>query len=242
MNTSSDLLSQDIKDYIAAFTGQYGYPISVKPKSTSALMRFIGWFFSVTKISPRFMDHYITTIGNTVYIPDDMLSNPNNAASLLRVIVHESIHIKDSNRLLFFGLLFKFLYLFPQSLTPLALLSFLAFWKIGFLRCLLFLVCAAPIPAPFRYLFELRAYRTQVLFSRKEDGLTTDTLVPVCQWIESQMTTSLYYWTWPFPKAIRPQLLSETWLTEPEYKFITRWIVVRNIGKQMAAVSRKLIT
>jgi hypothetical protein len=234
MTTSDNYLSSEIKAYIEAFTKEYGYPMSVQPKSSSKLMKAIGWFFAITKISPKFMEHYITTIGNTVYVPDNMLLNPNNSSSLRRVLVHESIHIKDSNRLLFFGVPFKFLYLFPQSLTPFALLSFLGFWDLQFLWCLLFLLCAAPIPAPFRYLFELRAYRTQILFSRKEDNLTDEQLVSVCEWIEQQMTTSLYYWTWPFPKAIRSHLLDKSWMSEQEYKFIAQWLLIEEAVKQLS--------
>ena len=139
-------------------------------------MKAIGWLFGVTKISPEFMIRYITTIGDTAYFPDDMLANP-DSERMLRVIVHESIHLFDSKR--FFGPLFKFLYLFPQSLAPLALLSLLAFWKIGFIWCLLFLLSIAPIPAPFRYWFELRAYRTQLMFSVKVDKASPEQLEEV---------------------------------------------------------------
>jgi hypothetical protein len=187
-------------------------------------MKAIGWLFSVTKISPEFMTRYITTIGNTVYVPDQILKTPDE--NLLRVLVHESVHIYDSNKLT--GPLFKFLYLFPQSLAIFSLLSFLAFWKIGFLWCLLFLLGLAPLPAPGRYFFELRAYRTSILFARESDKKTDkQQLSPIYDWIIKQMTTSLYYWTWPFAKMVEANLEDETSLKTGIYKTIQRWIVVR---------------
>ena len=85
----------------------------VKPKSSSKLMRAIGWLFSVTKISPQFMERYYTTIGDTVYVPDDLLKNPNEK-NLIRVLTHESIHIMDAEH--YSNPLFKVLYLFLSSL------------------------------------------------------------------------------------------------------------------------------
>lgn len=219
-------LPEEVKDYLATYFKQYGYSLSVMPKSSSKLIKAIGWLFSVTKISPEFMTRYITTIGDVAYFPDEMLSKP-DAESMLRVIVHESVHLFDSKRLS--GPLFKFLYLFPQSLAPLALLSFLAFWKLSFIWCLLFLLCLAPIPAPFRYWFELRAYRTQLMFSKKKDSLKPDEMIPVYEWIEKQLCTNLYYWTWPFPKTVRKHLLDESTWNKDVLKIVMRWIIVQNV-------------
>ena len=220
------VLPPDVQEYFSSYYKDYGFSLTVMPKSSSNLMKAIGWLFKVTKISPEFMTRYITTIGNVAYFPDEMLVNINEE-SMLRVIVHESVHLFDSKRLS--GPLFKFLFLFPQSLATLSLLSFLAFWKIGFIWCLLFLLCLAPIPAPFRYWFELRAYRTQILFSRKDDKLTDDQMMPVYESIEKQLCTNLYYWTWPFPSVVRKHLKDESWMGSGIYKDIARWIIVRRI-------------
>ena len=219
-------LPSDVQEYVDTIGKDLG-GIQVKPKSSSTLMKAVGWFFAVTKISPEFMTKYITTIGNTVYFPDEMLANP-NAESMTRVVTHESIHVADSKRLSM--ALFGFLYLFPQSLGLLALLSLLAVWKVGFLWCLLFLVCLAPIPAPFRYWFELRAYRTQILFSRKQDNLTDEQMPYVYEWIENQLCTNLYYWTWPFPSFVRKHLKDESWMHTGDYKKIASWITLRKLG------------
>lgn len=225
-------LPNDVRAFIDTVGKDYG-EIDIKPKSSSRLMKAIGWFFSVTKISPEFMTQYITTIGSTVYYPDAMLANP-NSESMLRVAVHETVHVADSKR--FSDLLFKFLYLFPQSIGLLALLSVLAIWKTGFLWCLLFLLCLAPIPAPFRYWFELRAYRTQILFSRKDDKLTDEQMVPIYEWIEKQLCTNLYYWTWPFPKTVRKHLMDESWMGTNIYKKISSWLAIRRIVQKISSV------
>jgi hypothetical protein len=221
-------LSPDILDYLSDYYKLHGFGMNVMSKSSSKLMKAIGWLFGVTKISPDFMDHYITTIGNTVYVPDHLLRDPDE--NLLRVLVHEGVHIYDSNKLT--GPVFKFLYLFPQSLAVFSLLSFLAFWKIGFLWCLLFLLGLAPLPAPGRYYFELRAYRTSVLFARKCDFWKDEQMVSIYEWIEKQMTTSLYYWTWPFPNMVRKHLKDETWIGSGVYKPIFNWVVMRNVKKK----------
>lgn len=218
-------LPVEVQSFIDTVAKEYG-SIEIKPKSSSKLMKAIGWLFGVTKISPEFMTRYITTIGDTVYFPDEMLENP-NTESMLRVAVHETIHVADSNRLI--KPLFSFLYLFPQSLAALALLSLLAFWKLTFLWCLLFLICLAPLPAPFRYWFELKAYRTQIMFSRKEDNLSDEEMIPVYEWIEKQLCTNLYYWTWPFPSVVRKHLRDESWMRTGIYNKIYNWLTLRHI-------------
>lgn len=219
-------LSRDIMNYFASYYQAYGFGLNVQPKSSSKLMKAIGTLFSVTRISPEFMTKYITTIGDTVYVPDAMLQNQDE--NLLRVLQHESVHVYDTHRLS--SPVFRFLYLFPQILAPLALLSFLAFWKVGFLWCLLFLLGLAPIPAPGRYWLELRAYRTTVLACRLVDGRTVPQMSPVYSWIEKQFTTSLYYWTWPFAKMVEKDLMNESWMSEGIYKFIYNWHATRKQG------------
>ncbi len=222
-------LPNDVVVFLDTVGSKYG-KIKVMPKNSSKLMQAIGWLFRVTKISPEFMERYITTIGETVYFPDKMLEE-GDSEKIVRVLVHETIHVADSKR--FSGPVFSFLYLFPQSLALLSLLSLLAVWKIGFLWCLLFLLCLAPIPAPFRYWFELKAYRTQILISRKEDKLTDEQLIPIYEWIEKQLCTNLYYWTWPFPTTVRKHLKNEDWMKTGIYNDITKWILIRRITRIM---------
>ena len=230
MSTTIEL-PKEVKGFLSEFYNKNQYRMYVEPKSSSKLMHAIGWLFTITKISPQFMQRYYTTIGQTVYVPDDLLKDP-DIKSLIRVLTHESIHIMDSKR--FTDLLFKFLYLFPQSLASLALLSFLAPLSLNFLWCLMFLLCLAPIPAPFRYWFELRAYRTSILFARKEDKLNDEQMEPIYEWITKQLSTSLYYFTWPFPSAIKNHLKNESFLQDDVYKEI-----IRTISPMIAGASVK---
>lgn len=233
MNLSDYAISLpvDVRNYFACYYEAFKYSLTIMPKSSSKLMKAIGWLFSVTKISPEFMTRYITTIGDIAYFPDEMLKHPNEEG-MLRIVVHESVHLYDSKR--FSGPLFKFLYLFPQSLAPLALLSFLAFWKLSFIWCLLFLLCLAPIPAPFRYWFELRAYRTQLMFATKVDKATPEQLEEVYSWIQKQLCTNLYYWTWPFPKMVRKHLENKDSWNNDVLKKVKIWIVSREVSRTIA--------
>ena len=229
-------LPAEVLSYLETFAYKYSKNIQVLPKTSSKLMKAIGWFFGITKISPQFMERYYTTIGETIYAPDTALEHP-VVENLIRTVAHETVHIADSNKLT--GALFKFLYLFPQSMASLALISLLAPLSLKFLWCLLFLLCLAPLPAPFRYLFELRAYRMQILFSRKEDKLTDEQMVFIYEWIEKQMCTSLYYWTWPFPKTVRKHLQDETWMGKGIYKDTLKWIVVRKVVVSLKDIQNK---
>ena len=52
---------------------------------------------------------------------------PNAPYTACEVMAHEWVHMKDGKA---FGPLFKFLYLFPQILAPLAVLAFWKWWMI----------------------------------------------------------------------------------------------------------------
>ena len=219
-------LPTEVLSYLETVAYKHSKNIQLLPKSSSKLMKAIGWIFGITKISPQFMERYYTTIGETIYVPDSILENP-VVENLVRTVAHETVHIADSNRLT--GALFKFLYLFPQSMASVALISLLAPLSLKFLWCLLFLLCLAPLPAPFRYLFELRAYRTSIIFARKTDDLTDEQMIPIYEWIEKQLCSNLYYWTWPFPKTVRKHLQDESWIGTSIYKPILRWVIIRNV-------------
>jgi hypothetical protein len=75
MSTTSTELPKEVKDFLIKFYNKNQYNMYVEPKNSSKLMHAIGWLFSITKISPQFMERYYTTIGQTVYVPDDLLKN-----------------------------------------------------------------------------------------------------------------------------------------------------------------------
>lgn len=86
-----------------------GFTIVKKPDSR--LMRVLSWFLLVVTFGAqrRFMDKYVTTIGNTVYVPSDWDSwSPLSRVEVLR---HERVHMRQQKK---YGLvLFTFLYLVP---------------------------------------------------------------------------------------------------------------------------------
>lgn len=123
--------------------------LKVVPKEQSRLMRFLG---KVLFFVPNFVGRYTTTLGSTIYaskqLQEDTLPIP--------TLAHECQHILDNKRL---WILYPVIYLFPQILAVLSLLSTLAIWfsmwHLLWLLCLLFL---APIPAPGRVWVEKRGY------------------------------------------------------------------------------------
>lgn len=225
-------LPEQVQSYLDVVASKYGITVRIEEKQNSKLMRLIGWFLKTARINKLFMENYYTTLGNTIYLPVGAAAN-HDPETLTRVIAHECIHILDSDRLT--GPLFKFLYLFPQSLAVFSLLSVFAVWNIQFLWCLLFLLALAPIPAPFRYFFELRAYRIAVLFARKRDKLDDESMNGVYDWVIKQLSSSLYYFTWPFPNMILKHLKDERFMSEQDFKPVSVWIIKGNTERLMAA-------
>ena len=87
-----------VLSYLETVACKYSKNIQLLPKNSSKLMKAIGWFFGITKISPEFMERYYTTIGETIYAPDSVLENP-IVENLVRTVAHETVHIADSNKL-----------------------------------------------------------------------------------------------------------------------------------------------
>ena len=135
------------------------YVIRVGYKDKSWLMKFLGLLMFFNR---GFMTHYITTIGNTVYFPNEDFIKKNELGAIT-VLAHEVVHIAQKEKRGF--ALFAFEYLFPQCLTIFALLTLLAFVWLPFLWCLLFLLFLAPIPAPWRKKFEVEGYTMTLYMS-----------------------------------------------------------------------------
>lgn len=128
------------------------YVFNIKYKNTSKFMKLLGFILFFNK---EFMTHYITTIGNTVYFPDENFIKENNDGAA-RVLAHEIVHVAQKEK---YGMIpYTLMYLFPQCLALFAFLAILAFVWLPFLWCLLFLIFLAPIPAPWRKKFELEGY------------------------------------------------------------------------------------
>jgi len=135
------------------------YSFDIKYKNQSPFMKFIGALLFFNK---SFMTKYTTTIGSTIYFPSEDFIKQNDQGSI-EILSHELVHVGQANK--YGKLLFSILYLFPQCLAALSILSLLAFFNIGFLWFLVCLVFIAPIPAPWRAAFEIGGYTMSLFVS-----------------------------------------------------------------------------
>ena len=163
--------------------------LQIQYKDQSTLMKVLG---KLMFFNPDFMTSYVTTIGNTVYIPNEDYAKQ-KPESFADVFIHECTHMYDEKR---FGLWYSLAYIFPQILAPFMLfLLFVLSWKIVLPLVLLMLV---PWPAPWRAFFEKRAYFVQMYAGYKLWGVD-----PVAngrvylQWFKN----GDYYWMWIFEQA-----------------------------------------
>ena len=161
-------------------------------KKNSTLMK---WLSKLLFFNKTFMSSYITVVGNKVYVPQ-LPWNENKPLSACSVLAHEWVHMKDGKK---YGIWFKLLYLFPQVLTPLALLGF---WNPWFF---LFTLCLLPIPAPFRTWFEFRAYVVTIAVRLWLAQAPTSE-----DWLVKQFTTPAYYWMFPAKQFLLKQFRKET--------------------------------
>lgn len=65
----------------------------IVPKSSSRLMQLIGWLLACLRVNKRFMSHFWTTIGSTIYAPEsaywsNQLYRPDHG-----VVCHEMHHV-----------------------------------------------------------------------------------------------------------------------------------------------------
>lgn len=189
--TKFDKFQQELKRF---------YVFDVRYKNQSWFMKLLATILFFNK---DFMTGYITTIGSTIYFPDETWVEENEHAAM-KVLAHEIVHVDQAER--YGKFLFSVLYLFPQCLAALSLLAILAVFWLPFLWCLLFLVFLAPIPAPWRAKFEFEAY-TMTLFMTNtqmklggflEDKIEAELAIESV-WIEKkQFNGSGYWFMWPF--------------------------------------------
>ena len=155
-------------------------------KDESRLMKVLSFLLFFNK---KFMENYTTTLGSTVYFPSKQWLNA-NTDSARRTLCHEMMHILDSKK--FGGLAFSFSYISPQILSLLSLFSISG--NLWFLLSLLFL---APLPAPLRAMWEIRAYAVTdaVLFEEEKRFSNAD-------WLVDQFVSAGYYFMWPFKNHV----------------------------------------
>lgn len=182
-------------------------------KEESKLMQFIA--FVLKPVNPKFLEHYITTIGNKIYVPTEFWNK--DEQTVLEVLAHEGIHTKQSQKYSLF--LWAFLYLFPQSLAPILflLLALFGHWIVGLV---LALVLLAPIPAWFRMKLEVEAYVITALFRPNLDRSL------ITEYIVEQLSGRWYYFTWPIPSHLRKIIEKQYQLTQTEaiYQPLKVWL------------------
>lgn len=199
-------------------------------------MKFLNFF--VRLWCPDFMESYATAVGNTVYVTDSLFQNP-NITSNVTLLAHELQHVMDKRRL--GGLVYAGLYLFPQCLFLLSLLSLGAIWGsmhwLWWLSCLAFL---APIPSPGRAWIEARAYSISLTVFEwcygTKGGMSFENMLPE---ITGHFTGPGYYFSWPFPAHLerffrrQHDRVKNERLTEVE-AFVYRFVCTEMIYKPSA--------
>jgi len=214
------------KLYLDEVGSKYAKKIHLKSKANpNWLLKLIAPIVKV--FNKTFMTDYITTLGNTIWYPEGWLER-GDVKSRLAIIAHECIHIKQSSKQGNF--VHGFLYLFPQSLVVFSLFALLAIpFSLWWLLCLLFLLFLAPIPAPFRYMKELEAYRVKLIFFEYVWNSNEEMMKLAKNHVVKHMTGSDYYFCWPFPNWILKDLDKESALEEEQYQEIVKFLERHNL-------------
>lgn len=165
--------------------------LKIKYKDQSLLMKVLGKLLFFNK---DYMTAYTTTVGETVYYPSENFIKNQELSSII-ILLHELVHIKDSQK--YNKYVFGFLYMSPQILSLVSLLLFLISWKIALPLTILF---ALPLPSFFRMYFEKRAYMASLYAINKlSNKLSFKPLLATQQSIFlKQFKNSSYYFMWLF--------------------------------------------
>jgi hypothetical protein len=212
---------ESTQQYISEVSSKYNKDFQICSKGNANwLLKIITPVVSL--FNPKFTTNYITVLFGKMWVPADF-DKTTNESGWLRTTIHETLHEKD--RAKFGSFLFTLLYLFPQSLSPLALLALGACGgTLGWLWWLLALLCLAPLPAPFRTWFEIRAYRTNLLFSAVVWKYDTEQMDRLCEWFVQKLAGPDYYYPWIFKRHLRKVFSDTSFRDTPEYKEIEEWI------------------
>jgi len=218
-------VSKEIKLYLETVKKTHKIEVKVRSKNDSKLLKILRPILEL--FNKSFWNGYVTTIGNTIWAPP--IWEKEGTKRQLDVICHEVMHVLQSKK--FTSPVFRFLYLFPQSLSVLALLSFLAIpFSVSWLFCLLFLLFLAPLPAPFRYMFELEAYRVRLIFYEYVWKASLAAKQEAKNQIINNLSKADYYYTWPFPKTIQKHLDRKEKLKNKKYDEIKKFLKDANLS------------
>lgn len=168
-------------------TQKYFPSLQIKYKDQSNLMKLLG---KIAFFNKSFMTEQLTTLGNTVYAPSEQWIQQ-NYINFANIFIHECTHMYDEKRL---WLLYTLSYAIPQIFSVISLLTIIFFnWKIALIAFLFFLL---PLPAPWRTLFEKKAYFVQ-MYAGSKMNYDADKMGVI---FTALFRDSTYYWMWPFEK------------------------------------------
>jgi hypothetical protein len=168
--------------------------VKVVEKSESKLMKAIA---AVLFFNKGFLDHYITTIGTTIYWPKAGQISGRDFQTLF----HEAQHAYDYKKL---PPWFILSYLSPQILTIFALMSLLALaGNLMWLLSLLWLVMLAPLPSVMRTYWEMRGYSCGIAAQVWLQGAFSDRYKEA---YKKSFTSAAYYFMWPFSRSMDRKL------------------------------------
>lgn len=205
-------------DKILAKISSYYPKFQLKFKDETWFMKVLGFLMFWNK---DFIQHYTTTIGNTIYFPSRTFISP-HPVSTFAVLLHELVHIHDANKMI--PGLFSFLYLFPQILIILLPIMYIILGPIS----LIILIFLLPIPAYFRMYFEKRAYLVS-LYVLQQLNIKINANIDLNQHKNSYLKdfkNSNYYFMWPFSlemdfnAALEKIKVGEHPYTDPVFKIL----------------------
>lgn len=189
---------------------------ALRVKQESRFMRLLGWM--LRPLLPGFMTQHITTIWNTIYVPEGLLDNP----GLWALLLHERQHLRAtvaSRIVLILG------YLFPQILALGVVGAVATPWA------WLFLVFLAPWPAWFRLREEARGYAHWLWAVTAARGGKPDWRD--VHWIVNHLTGKSYYYAWWPSRLYALRVLSQ------EYHKAEDDLALYRIATMDAASSQK---
>ncbi len=167
------------------------YEVQIKYKTSSSFMKFLSYILFFV---PDFMTRFTTTIGSTIYFPnEEALKDEGKIVTL----AHEVRHIHDSQ----LDKLYNLKYLFPQVFSILFfVLSFVSLWFL-----IPSFILLAPLPAYWRMKIELKGYTTSLfilnlMLKEKEEHLENrlKILLDRADKINGNFTGPSYYFMWAF--------------------------------------------
>jgi len=209
----SKILKPNTQKFLDEVTKKISPNFNIKSKSEkSGLYAIVSPFI---KLFNKEVDtRYITVLFGTMWVPDDFFDSTDN--SMLQILAHETRHEYD--RKIYGSVLFSLIYLFPQVLVLLSVLSVLSIWLgPAWLLWLLALLFLAPLPAPGRAYLERNGYRINYLIERWGNGSNEEDMKAISEWYANHFTGSSYYFMFPFRNYIVKELTDEDSIKKDDY-------------------------